>query len=179
MAKLGLKMDLTPVARVEIDRLLGSWIEIASIKGLVAIGYSTTLVVDHGDHSNELVLTIQNRVGPEYAAEHPNKKLVDHELICKAYYEPTSDGILAEGVFQVKYFKPNHSQPFTPILNPIWTHYVVAELADDYSWIVLTSKFCKCSWILARHTLDDQVYQEIYNRLETKKFLVHKLRKFE
>jgi len=172
-------MDLTPVKQVEIDRLLGAWIEIASIKGLVAIGYFSTLVVWNGDHSNELLLTIQNRVGPEYAAQNPKKKLVDHDLICKAYYEPTSDGILTEGVFEVKYFKPNYDQPFTPILNPIWTHYVVAELADDYSWIVLTSKFCKCSWILARHDLNHDVYQDIYNRLERKMFLVHKLHKFE
>jgi len=187
-------MDYTPLKHINLDKLLGEtghFYEIASIKGLVAIGYSSELIIDRVK-TGELHIILRNHPGENYLRDHPNKKLYEHELKCIAYYNTKKDEdgyeIMDQGVFKLKFFKPDSStdsstdrkQEYIPLLNPFWTKWVIIDKDENNKWFVISSKFCKCTWILSKDPeIDQDVFFNIRNNLKQKRFAVQKLKLYD
>jgi apolipoprotein D and lipocalin family protein len=134
---------LQTVPRVDLDRYLGTWYEIASYpqrfqRGCTASRADYALRPDGGiDVVNSCRLDALD--GPEKVAR-GRAKVVDGS---------------ANATLKVSFFRP------------IWGNYWIIDLADDYSYAVVGHPGRDYLWILSRtRALPDPTYQGILGRLQ-------------
>ena len=148
------KQPLQTVAAVDLEKYAGRWYEIASYPQSFQKGcYCTT--ADYTLHEDDYVV-VENRC---------NKDSVTGELSYikgKAFIEKGS----GNSKLKVQFFWPFRGK------------YWIIDLADDYSYAVVSNPNQKYLWILSRTSaMDEIIYAQIVERLEAKGFDLNKLQK--
>jgi apolipoprotein D and lipocalin family protein len=149
-----LSQELQTVPQVDLNKYLGKWYEIASYPQRFQKGcYCTTAEYNMSDKGYVIV---ENR--------------------CK------KDSILGkESYIKGKAFVQKNSnnaklkvQFFWPFRGKYW----IIELADDYSYAVVSHPNRKYLWILSRTPkMNEAIYQSILSRLERNGFILSKIQK--
>ena len=146
--------SLQTVPRVDLQKYAGKWFEIASFPQSFQKGcYCTT--AEYTLHEKGYVI-VENRC---------NKGSVDGKqsyIRGKAFVEKGS----GNAKLKVQFFWPFKGK------------YWIIDLADDYSYAVVSNPNRKYLWILYRtHTIGVTLYGQILERLELKGFDISKLQK--
>lgn len=155
MAKTGTKIQaLQTVPFVDLNKYLGKWYEIASYPQWFQKGcYCTTAEYTLSEKGYVIV---ENRC---------NKDSVDGKLSGikgKAFVEKNA----GNAKLKVQFFWPFKGK------------YWIIDLADDYSYAVVSNPNRKYLWILARTSkIEDTIYQQIIFRLKESGFDLTKLQK--
>lgn len=146
-------VDTTTVKKLEIDRFLGTWYEIARF-----------------DHSFE-----KNLVGvtATYSMQEDGKIKVLNQG-----YKNSLDGKLSQAVGKAKI--PNPNDPGKLKVAFFWffyADYFVMELDEEnYEWAVIGSSSPKYLWILSRKPqMDPALYQDLINRIEKRGYQLQNL----
>lgn len=138
---------LQTVERVEIDRYLGRWFEIARY-----------------DHGFERGCT---GVTADYARREDG--LIDVTNTC---YQGGLDGEVetANGRARIA-GETTNAQLEVSFFGPFWGDYWIIDLADDYSWAVVSEPEGRYLWILSRTPqMDEAVLEDRLDWLETQGF---------
>ncbi len=143
------------VESVDLDRYLGRWYEISSIRQFFSVNcYCTTADYSVNDKGNVRVVNnckLRNVNGNNSRIE-GEARVVDKNTNSK----------LEVGFFQ--------GFPYSP--------YWIVDLADDYSWAVVSDPLKSTLWILSRTPImDDVLYNNIIDDLRQRKFPVGKLKR--
>jgi apolipoprotein D and lipocalin family protein len=143
---------LQPVARVDLQRYMGTWYEIASIPQSFQAGCMGT------------------------RATYTLKEGGEVEVI-NACRKPTTDGRLQRATGRARVVENTQgAQLKVSFFRPFWGDYWIVDLADDYSYAAVGSPGRDTLWILSRTpTLVDAVYDGILNRLRAKQYDVSRL----
>ena len=147
---------LKTLPNVDLNKYSGKWYEIASYPQRFQKGCHCTTadytLTDRG------FVTVENRCNRDSA----NGK--QSYIKGKAFVENNS----GNAKLKVQFFWPFKGK------------YWIIDLADDYSYAVVSHPSKKYLWILFRKSkMDDTVYQEIISRLKLKGFDLSKLQKTE
>ena len=149
--RLGLP-PLQTVPKVELERYLGTWYEVASFPQWFQEGCTGTTATyslrDDGD------IDVANRC-----------------------YLKTLDGELdtADGVARVLDEKTNAKLEVS-FFQPFWGDYWIIDLAPDYSYAVVGHPGRDYLWILSRTpTMEPSVYQGILDRLRAQRYPLDRL----
>lgn len=146
--------ELRTVNRVELDRYVGTWYEIASFpqrfqKGCTATTATYTLRPD--GNIDVLNRCRKDSLDGEEKSAHGRARVVD----------PTTNAKL-----EVSFFRP------------FWGDYWIIDLADDYSWAVVGHPSRDYLWILSRTpTMPDETYRGILDRLVAQGYDVSRLQR--
>ncbi len=151
------RLDLPPleaVAKVDIERYLGTWYEIASYPQRYQEGCTGTTATYTLRDDGEIDVLNECRKdsldGPEDVAE-GRARVVDRTTNAK---------------LEVSFFWP------------FWGDYWIIDLGPDYEYAVVGHPSRDYLWILSRTpTLDDGTYDAILGRLEEKEYPLDRLRK--
>lgn len=145
---------LQTVANVDIDKYSGKWYEIASYPQ----------VFQKGCHCTSAEYTLSDK-GFVIVENRCNKGSVDGEqayIKGKAFVKKNS----GNAKLRVRFFWPFSGK------------YWIIDLATDYSYAVVSHPSRKYLWILSRTSkMDNEVYDQILNRLKEKGFDLTKLQK--
>lgn len=145
---------LQTVANVDIDKYSGKWYEIASYPQ----------VFQKGCHCTSAEYTLSDK-GFVIVENRCNKGSVDGEqayIKGKAFVKKNS----GNAKLSVRFFWPFSGK------------YWIIDLATDYSYAVVSHPSRKYLWILSRTSkMDNEVYDQILNRLKEKGFDLAKLQK--
>ena len=148
------KPKLETVSHVDVSRYTGKWYEIASYPQRFQKGcHCTTAEYTLSEHG---YIIVENRC---------NKNGINGKqsyIKGKAFVQPNS----GNAKLKVQFFFP------------IRAKYWIIDLADDYSYAVVSHPNMKYLWILSRTPqMSDKVYEEILSRLKHKGFDLGKLKK--
>lgn len=145
---------LQTVPNVDLEKYAGKWFEIASFPQSFQKGCNCT-TAEYTLHEKGYVI-VENRC---------NKDSVNGKqsyIKGKAFVEKGS----GNAKLKVQFFWPFKGK------------YWIIDLADDYSYAVVSNPSKKYLWILSRTAaMDNAVYQQILERLESKGFNLSKLQK--
>lgn len=145
---------LETVPHVDLEKYAGKWYEIATYPQKFQKGCHCT-TAEYTLHEKGYVV-VENQC---------NKDSVDGKLSYikgKAFVEKGSGNAKLKVQF------------FWPFKGDYW----IIDLADDYSYAVVSNPTKKYLWILCRaSTMENAVYQQIIERLESKGFDLSKLQK--
>lgn len=145
--------ELTTVAFVNIEKYCGKWYEIASYPQSFQRGCTCT-TAEYSFTGKEYVI-VENRCNRGSVS---GKKSY---IKGKAFVENNS----GNAKLQVQFFWPFKGK------------YWIIDLANDYSYAVVSHPNKKYLWILSRTAkMDATLYQEILSRLKTKGFNMSKLK---
>lgn len=143
---------LQTVPYVDLYKYAGKWYEIASYPQRFTKGCHCT-TAEYTMTDNGYVI-VENRCKKDSVNGKPTS------IRGKAFVEKNSGNARLKVQF------------FWPFKGKYW----IIDLADDYSWAVVSHPNRKYLWILSRtSTMDESVYQEILSGLETKGFDLTKL----
>lgn len=152
MATTGKLPPLQPVAHVELDRYLGKWYEIASYPQRFQKGCHCTTA--EYTLSEKGYIIVENRCNK--GAVNGKKSYIKG----KAFVEKNSGNARLKVQF------------FWPFKGKYW----IIDLADDYSYAVVSHPNRKYLWILSRTSkMDPAVFQQVMARLEANGFELSKL----
>jgi apolipoprotein D and lipocalin family protein len=144
--------DLQTVAKVDLEKYLGKWYDIASFPQRF----------QKGCHNTSAVYTLSPK-GHIVVENSCNKDSLTGKLSYikgKAFVVKNSQNTKLKVQF------------FWPFKGDYW----IIDLADDYSYAVVSEPRKKYLWILCRTPqMDAAVYKEILNRLDNKGFEIDKL----
>lgn len=144
--------SLQTVDYVDLSRYSGKWYEIASYPQRFQKGCTCTTAEYTATHKGYII--VENRC---------NKGLVDGKqsyIKGKAFVEKSS----GNAKLWVQFFWPFRAK------------YWIIDLADDYSYSVVSQPNKKYLWILSRTVeMTEIIYQQITNRLKEKGFDLSKL----
>lgn len=145
-------IDNSVVEKLEIEKYLGQWYEIARF-----------------DHSFEKGLV---GVTANYSFRKDGKiKVVN------SGFNETLDGKRSESIGKAKV--PNTAAPSKLKVSFFWFFYgdyFVMELDEDYDWAVIGSSSDKYLWILSRtQKMDEAIYKDLLDRLTKRGYDVTKL----
>jgi apolipoprotein D and lipocalin family protein len=147
---------LQTVPNVDLNKYAGKWYEIAS--------YPQTF--QKGCHCTTAEYTLSEK-GYMIVENRCNRDSVNGKqsyIKGKAFVEKNS----GNAKLKVQFFWPFKAK------------YWIIDLADDYSYAVVSHPNKKYLWILSRKSkMDDKVYQEIISRLKLKGFDLSRLQKTE
>ncbi len=146
---------LTVVERVDLDRYLGRWYEIASFPQRFQRGCVATRA--------------------HYSLRDDGRIRVVNE--CR---DGSLDGELrrAEGVAWVEHGDPSNARLRVRFFWPFWGRYWIIDLDPEYRWAVVGHPNRSYLWILARTpTLDDPLYDEILDRIRAQGYDLTPLRR--
>jgi len=139
------RLNLPPlrtVERVDLQRYLGTWYEIASFPQRFQKGCTGTSATYSARPDGQIEVVNRCRKGSltgEETSVRGLARVVDHETNAK---------------LEVSFFRP------------FWGDYWIIDLAEDYSWAVVGHPSRDYLWILGRApTLDEGTYQAILGRL--------------
>ena len=144
---------LTTVSRVDLNRYLGKWYEIAS--------YPAWFQKECTGSTAEYTFLPDGRIG-----------------VINRCFKRSLDGPLKESTGKAEIVDPNTNARlkvcfFWPFKGDYW----IIDLDDDYQWAVVGVPSRKYLWILSRTPiLDDAVYQGILNRLVSQGYDPNRLR---
>jgi len=142
--------EVSVVQNIDLERYIGKWYEIASLSGRFQKGCQCT-TAEYDLLVGKSYLSVKNKCF---------RKGKWSEISGKAFFNSSS----SEGKLKVQFFWPFRAD------------YFIIDLPYDYSWAVVTTPGYKYVWILSRKPkLDDNIYQEILNRLKKKGFDVNLL----
>ena len=148
--------ELQTVPNVDLNKYAGKWYEIASYPQ----------IFQKGCHCSTAEYTLSEK-GYVIVENRCNKGSVNGKqsyIKGKAFVEKNS----GNAKLKVQFFWPLKAK------------YWIIDLADDYSYAVVSHPSKKYLWILSRKSkMDDTVYQEIISRLKLKGFDLSKLQKTE
>ena len=148
--------ELQTVPNVDLNKYAGKWYEIASYPQ----------IFQKGCHCSTAEYTLSEK-GYVIVENRCNKGSVNGKqsyIKGKAFVEKNS----GNAKLKVQFFWPLKAK------------YWIIDLADDYSYAVVSHPSKKYLWILCRESkMDDTVYQEIISRLKLKGFDLSKLQKTE
>lgn len=148
------EQTLQTVPSVDLEKYAGKWYEIASFPQRFQKGCFCT-TAEYTLHEKGYVI-VENRC---------NKDSVDGKL---SYIKGKAFVQKGSGNAKLKV------QFFWPFKGDYW----IIDLADDYSYAVVSNPNKRYLWILCRtSTMDNAVYQQIVERLESKGFDLSKLQK--
>ena len=143
---------LQTVANVDLEKYSGKWYEIASYPQRFQKGCNCTTA--------EYTLTEKGYVIVENRCNRDSVKGKQSYIKGKAFVEKNSGNAKLEVQF------------FWPFRGKYW----IIDLADDYSFAVVSHPNKKYLWILSRTPkMNDAVYQQIISRLKQKGFDLTKL----
>lgn len=144
------------VPNVDLNKYLGKWYEIASFPQIFQRGcHCTTAEYSLSDKG---FVIVENRCNKDSILGKQSY------VKGKAFVEENS----GNAKLKVQFFWPFKGK------------YWIIDLADDYSYVVVSHPNKKYLWILSRTSkLDDSVYQGIISRLKSKGFDLKKLQKTE
>lgn len=143
---------LQTVANVDLNRYAGKWYEIASFLQRFQKGCTCT-TAEYTATDNGYII-VENRCNKDS----PTGK--QFYIKGKAFVEKNS----GNAKLKVQFFWP------------FWAKYWIIDLADDYSYAVVSHPNKKYLWILSRTgRMDEITYQQITNRLKEKGFDLTKL----
>jgi apolipoprotein D and lipocalin family protein len=144
--------ELQTVPYVDLERYAGKWYEIASFPNRF----------QKGCHSTTAEYTLSEK-GYVIVENRCNRGSIKGKQSCirgKAFVEKNS----GNAKLKVQFFWPFKGK------------YWIIELADDYSYAVVSHPNKKYLWILSRTSkMDDKIYQQIISRLKVKGFDLSKL----
>ena len=147
---------LQTVPNVDLNKYAGKWYEIASYPQRFQKGCHCTTA--------EYTLSEKGYVIVENRCNRDSVKGKQSYIKGKAFVEKNS----GNAKLKVQFFWPFKGK------------YWIIDLADDYSYAVVSHPNKKYLWILSRTSkMDDTVYQEIVSRLKSKGFDLSKLQKTE
>ena len=147
---------LQTVPNVDLNKYAGKWYEIASYPQRFQKGCHCTTA--------EYTLSEKGYVIVENSCNRDSVKGKQSYIKGKAFVEKNS----GNAKLKVQFFWPFKGK------------YWIIDLADDYSYAVVSHPNKKYLWILSRTSkMDDTVYQEIVSRLKSKGFDLSKLQKTE
>jgi apolipoprotein D and lipocalin family protein len=143
---------LQTVARVDLERYLGTWYEIAAFPQSFQRGCTASTAAYTARDDGEIDVVNRCRLetvdGPEKVAE-GRARVVDRETNAK---------------LEVSFFRP------------FWGDYWIIDLGDDYEYAVVGHPSRDYLWILCRSpTMDDEVYAGILERLAVQGYETHRL----
>ena len=140
---------LATVQKVDVERYMGKWYEIASFPQRFQKGCSCTVA--------------------EYTLNENGTVKVDNS--CTAY------GKKKQSIGKAKVVdKQTNAKLKVSFFRPFWGKYWIIDLADDYSYAVVGHPNREYLWILSRTPeMDKQVYDDIVARAEAKGFDVSML----
>ena len=148
--------ELQTVPNVDLNKYAGKWYKIASYPQ----------IFQKGCHCSTAEYTLSEK-GYVIVENRCNKGSVNGKqsyIKGKAFVEKNS----GNAKLKVQFFWPLKAK------------YWIIDLADDYSYAVVSHPSKKYLWILSRKSkMDDTVYQEIISRLKLKGFDLSKLQKTE
>ena len=146
-------IDNSTVDKLDIQRYLGTWYEIARY-----------------DHRFERGLV---GVTANYSMR-PDGKI----KVINSGYRNTLNGEFSQAEGKAKILDPVN-EPGKLKVSFFWIFYgdyFVLELDPEYQWVIIGSSTDKYLWILSRTPqMDDGLYQELKNRLEERNYDVSKL----
>ena len=146
--------ELETVPYVDLNKYSGKWYEIASYPQRFQKGCHCTTA--------EYTLSEKGYVIVENRCNKDSVKGKQSYIKGKAFVEAKS----SNAKLKVQFFWPFRGK------------YWIIDLADDYSYAVVSHPCKKYLWILSRKSkMDDTVYQEILARLKLKGFDLSKLQK--
>lgn len=147
---------LQTVPFVDLNKYLGKWYEIASFPQVFQKGcHCTTAEYSLSDKGYVIV---ENRCNKDSVLGKQSY------IKGKAFVEENS----GNAKLKVQFFWPFKGK------------YWIIDLANDYSYAVVSHPNKKYLWILSRNSkMDDSVYQGILSRLKSKGFDLQKLQKTE
>jgi apolipoprotein D and lipocalin family protein len=147
---------LQTVPNVDLNKYVGKWFEIASYPQRFQKGCHCTTA--------EYTLREKGFVIVENRCNRDSVKGKQSYIKGKAFVENNS----GNAKLKVQFFWPFKGK------------YWIIDLADDYSYAVVSNPNRKYLWILSRTSkIDNTVYQEIISRLKSKGFDLSKLQKTE
>jgi apolipoprotein D and lipocalin family protein len=147
---------LQTVPNVDLNKYAGKWYEIASYPQIFQKGCHCTTA--EYTLSEKGYMIVENRCNRDSV----NGK--QSYIKGKAFVEKNS----GNAKLKVQFFWPFRAK------------YWIIDLADDYSYAVVSHPNKKYLWILSRKSkMDDKVYQEIISRLKLKGFDLARLQKTE
>ena len=147
---------LQTVPNVDLNKYAGKWYEIASYPQIFQKGCHCTTA--EYTLSEKGYMIVENRCNRDSV----NGK--QSYIKGKAFVEKNS----GNAKLKVQFFWPFKAK------------YWIIDLADDYSYAVVSHPNKKYLWILSRKSkMDDKVYQEIISRLKLKGFDLSRLQKTE
>lgn len=147
---------LQTVPNVDLNKYAGKWYEIASYPQIFQKGCHCTTA--EYTPSEKGFMIVENRCNRDSV----NGK--QSYIKGKAFVEKNS----GNAKLKVQFFWPFKAK------------YWIIDLADDYSYAVVSHPNKKYLWILSRKSkMDDKVYQEIISRLKLKGFDLARLQKTE
>jgi apolipoprotein D and lipocalin family protein len=147
---------LQTVPNVDLNKYAGKWYEIASYPQIFQKGCHCTTA--EYTRSEKGYMIVENRCNRDSV----NGK--QSYIKGKAFVEKNS----GNAKLKVQFFWPFKAK------------YWIIDLADDYSYAVVSHPNKKYLWILSRKSkMDDKVYQEIISRLKLKGFDLARLQKTE
>ena len=148
--------ELQTVPNVDLNKYAGKWYEIAS--------YPQIFQKDCHCSTAEYTLSEKGYVIVENRCNKGSVNGKQSYIKGKAFVEKNS----GNAKLKVQFFWPLKAK------------YWIIDLADDYSYAVVSHPSKKYLWILSRKSkMDDTVYQEIISRLKLKGFDLSKLQKTE
>lgn len=147
---------LETVPNVDLKRYAGKWFEIASFPQFFQKGCHCTTA--------EYTLTDQDYIIVENRCNKDSVNGKETSIKGKAFIFENS----GNAKLKVQFFWPFSGK------------YWIIDLADDYSYAVVSHPNRDYLWILSRTAkMDDTVYQQILERLKTKGFNLEKLKRTE
>ncbi len=147
---------LQTVPNVDLNKYLGKWFEIASYPQIFQKGCHCTTA--EYSLSNKGYIIVENRCNKDSILGKQSY------IKGKAFVEENS----GNAKLKVQFFWPFKGK------------YWIIDLANDYSYAVVSHPNKKYLWILSRTSkIDDAVYQGIMSRLKSKGFDLQKLQKTE
>jgi apolipoprotein D and lipocalin family protein len=149
-----LSQELQTVPQVDLNKYLGKWYEIASYPQRFQKGcYCTTAEYSMSDKGYVIV---ENRCKKDSISGK------ESYIKGKAFVQKNSNN----AKLKVQFFWPFRGK------------YWIIELADDYSYAVVSHPNRKYLWILSRTPkMNEAIYQSILSRLERNGFILSKIQK--
>jgi apolipoprotein D and lipocalin family protein len=137
--------EINVVQKIDLERYIGKWYEIASLTGRFQKGCECT-TAEYDLVVGKYFLTVKNRCF---------RKGKWSEINGKAFFAEGS----TEGKLKVQFFWPFKSD------------YWIIDLPSNYSWAVVCTPNFKYVWILSRNKqMNKNLYEEILLRLRQKGF---------
>ncbi len=148
-----MKSDVKTVSNVDLNKYTGLWYEIASYPATFTKGCHCT-TAEYQESDNKKYIEVINRCRRDSITGNPSK------IKGKAYPVKNS----SNSKLKVQFFWPFRA--------PYW----IIDLADDYSWSVVSGPSKKYLWILSRTPeMEENTYQKILQNLEDRGFDTEKL----
>ncbi|BBY28243.1 hypothetical protein GCM10023114_59260 [Mycolicibacterium sediminis] len=139
---------LAPPPIVDVDRYLGTWYEVGSIKQFFSLGLVNTTAV-YGLNPDGSI-SVENS-GNYFVDGGPQSRIVGAALPVDA----------TNNALNVAFFGPASATPPG--------NYSIVDLAPDYSWAIVTDPGRSTGFLLTRTpTISDALYQELLNRASVK-----------